>query len=103
MVTGNERGGRTAMNRALPMLSVFADWALLHAHYSSSSTAVPIDVVDLTASEYPNPSAAAASHPSQRSALKRGNPRVQANKLPQQEEDIAPPSMFADTQRSATR
>ena len=113
MVTGNERGGRAAMSKALPMLSVFADWAQLHAHYGQ---ATPVSLTQDTNTTNTKGSAYAALKQSQNLAhtqaqtqgvgvgagvgggtgVKRRGPGATRPGL----SDVAPPSMFADSQPS---
>lgn len=104
MVTGNERGSRVAMNRALPMLSVFADWAQLHAHYGQATPVSLTQENTITKGS----SAYAALKQSQNQAQTQAQTQGAGSGAKRRGlaatrpglSDVAPPSMFADSQPS---
>ena len=83
MMSNNDRGCRSTMNKTLPMLSVFANWAQLHANYMHQTSHSVV------------PNTAMGSN-------KRSDADSSARHL-QQEEDIAPPSMFQDSPPGSMR
>lgn len=98
MVTAHERSSRAALNRALPMLSVFADWAQLHTHYATTTTSITTTATTLTTSVKANIATTTAVITTTTIKLHKQAP-TRAN---QTLDDVAPPSMFADAPELAT-
>lgn len=93
MVTAHERSSRAALNRALPMLSVFADWAQLHTHYATTTTSITTTATTLSTTVKANIATTTAVITTTTIKLHKQAP-TRAN---QSLEDVAPPSMFADS------
>ena len=54
MMTSSEKGKKAAMNRLLPMLSVFSEWAAIHFHYMLSLESTgPKESIAAIDSNYP--------------------------------------------------
>ena len=98
MVTAHERSSRAALNRALPMLSVFADWAQLHTHYATTTTSITTTATTLSTTVKANIATTTAVITTTTIKLHKQAP-TRAN---QSLDDVAPPSMFADSPELTT-